>query len=39
MKDFDKDIAYISGISRYFARLIKNEEYFEYIRTSYLNTI
>ena len=35
MKDFDKDIAYISSISRYFARLIKNEEYLEYIRTSY----
>ena len=35
MKDFDKDIAYISSISRYFARLIKNDEYLEYIRASY----
>ena len=35
MKDFDKDIAYISSISRYFARLIQNEEYLEYVRTSY----
>ena len=35
MKDFDKDIACISSISRYFARLIKNEEYLEYVRTSY----
>ncbi len=35
MKDFDKDIAYISSISRYFARVVKNEEYLEYMRTSY----
>ena len=35
MKDFDKDIACISSISRYFARLIKNEEYLEYMRRSY----
>ena len=35
MKDFDKDIAYISSISRYFARLIQNEEYLEYVQTSY----
>ena len=35
MKDFDKDIAYISNLSRYFARLIQNKEYLEYFRTSY----
>lgn len=35
MKDFDQDIAHISSLSRFFARLIKKDEYLEYIRSSY----